>query len=463
MRGTLALALLLPLSFAAPARADESPLTLEEAFRLALRNHETFRISEEALFRVRLLRERAWALLLPTLRVEGTFTIFDQPDIFLDIGTGRRVTFLSKNAFGGLGTFAMTLFDARSLPALRQTAIAAKVAEENTVFTQADLLYEVARAYFGVLASQRLVEINRHTVQVNEEHLRDAQARLKAGELIKLAVTRAEIEVVRARRELDRAENALKAGQALLAYLVGKRAVGRLTRPELPRMPARSLAELKAEALRARRDLSALQRDIDNARKGLEVAWGAFYPSLNVLASSRATHVTGFAGRVITSQTLFTLGWTLYDGGIRYAELKEKHSLLRESILKHSQLSRSIEREVTQATLDLKTAESALFASKKELELARENHAMVMARFRAGLATTIEAVDAATALATAEASVLREELNRDTMRINLLRSIGADPIGSLTTTASRSSIVPLFRDPNVRAAGAAPAVPGGGR
>jgi outer membrane protein TolC len=463
MRGTFALALLLPLSVATPARADESPLTLEEAFRLALRNHETFRISEEALFRVRLLREKAWALLLPTLRIQGTFTIYDQPDLAFDLGGGRRVTFLSKNAFNGDGFFTMTLFDARSLPALHQTKIQARAAEQTTAFTQADLLYEVARAYFGVLAAQRLVEINRHTVQVNEEHLRDAQARLKAGELIKLAVTRAEIEVVKAKRELDRAENALKAGQALLAFLIGTRAVGRLTRPVPPATLRQGIPKLQAEALRARRDLAAAKHEIESARKGVDTAWGAFYPTLNVAATGHATHVTGFAGRILTAQTLFTLGWTIYDGGTRYAELKEKHSLLRESILKHSQLSRSIEREVTEAYLNLKTAESALFASKRELDLARENHAMVMARFRAGLATTIEAVDAATALATAEASVLREELNRDTMRVNLFRSIGADPIGSLTTTGSPSSIVPLFRDPNVRAAGAAPAASGGGR
>jgi outer membrane protein TolC len=448
MRRLFAVACLL---FAAPASAQENVLGLEDAFRLALGNHETFRITEESLRRVRLLQDRAWALLLPTLRVEGTFAIYDQ-EIAFDAGGGRKIVIQNKNAFGGLGTFAMTLFDARSLPGLRQTKVQAQSAEETTAFTKADLLYEVARAYFGVLAAQRLVEINKHAVALNEEHLRDARARLSAGELIKLAVTRAEIEVVKAKRELARAENALSAGYALLGYLIGVQGPHRLTRPKKAHLPDEHLQGLLVRAQRDRRDLIAARFDIESAKEGLDTAYGAYYPSLNLLASSRASQNTGFQGKLINSTTVLTLGWTLFDGGLRYADLKEKHSLYREAILKRSLLSRGIEREVRTAILDLRTAEAALFASQKELELARENHAMVMARFRAGLATTIEAVDAANALATAETSVLREELNRDTMQVNLLRAVGADPLAALTPGALFSSTPQGLRVPSRPAA-----------
>jgi outer membrane protein TolC len=459
MRGLLAVALWL---IATGASAGERLLTLEDAFRLALRNHETFRISQEALERVKILEDRAWALLLPTLRVEGRLTVYDQGLEFEFAGRGR-VVFQAKNEFSGFGTFAMTLFDARSIPGLQQTRLQRKSAEESTAFTQSDLLYEVGRAYFGALAAQRLVEINKETLKVNEEHLRDARARLQAGELIKLAVTRAEIEVVKARRELVRAENALAATQALLAYLVGVAGPFRLHRPRAPDLPAGSVQGLKAEALRSRRDLSAARHEIDVAKKGVDMAWGSYIPNLSLLSSARATESTGFLGKVITSNTLFTLGWTIYDGGLRYAELKEKRSLLREATYKHALLTRQIERDVETAFLDLKTAEAALFASQKELELARENHAMVMARFRAGLATTIEAVDAATALATAEASVLREELNRDTMRVNLLRASGADPLRSMATTVSRTEEDPRVRGVLRRAPDASPFTTAGGR
>jgi outer membrane protein TolC len=452
MKGVLAVAI---VAVATPGFAQERTLSLEDAFRLALNHHENFRITAEALRRVRLLQDRAWALLLPTLRVEGNFTVYDQ-EIAINLGV-QKFVIQPKNAFGGLGTFSMTLFDARSLPALRKTKIDAKSAEESTAFTQADILYEVARDYFGVLASQRLVEINKEAVKLNEEHLRDARARLAAGELIKLGVTRAEIEVVKAKRELTRAENALEAALAVLNFVIGAKGTYRLSRPGEPKLPPDNLEVLLSQAQRDRRDLVAANFDVESARKGLDTAYGAYYPTLNVLASGRASQVTGFQGKILNSWTVFTLGWTIFDGGTRYADVKEKHSLFREAILKQSLLSRSIERDVRTATLDLKTAEAALFASKKELELARENYAMVMARFRAGLATTIEAVDAANSLSTAEVSVLREELNRDTMRVNLLRSVGADPIAALAPGAMHGVAPQGLRVPNVEAAG------GGGR
>jgi outer membrane protein len=457
MRGLVVLGL---LCVGAPAWAEGEPLTLDQAFRAALKNHEGFRISEETLRRVRLLEDKAWALLLPTLRVEGNFTIYDRENAF-QLGS-QRIVFREKNMYGGLGTFGMSLFDARSIPALQQARISIKSAEETTAFTQADLLFEVSRTFFGALAAQRLVEINRHSLAINQEHLRDARARLAAGEFIKLAVTRAEIEVVRSQREVTRAENALSSSLVALSFLTGLKKVSRLARPTPPTMPAASVQGLCAQALRSRRDLQAAVHEIQSAQKGIDVAWGSFVPSLSVVASSRATPKVGFEQFAVNSQTIFTLGWTLFDGGTRYAELKEKRSLLREAILKHSQLSRSIEREVNQAFLELRTAEAALFASQKEMELARENHAMVMARFRAGLATTIEAVDAANALAQAEASVLREELNRDMMRINLLRAVGADPIASLTTSVSRSAARPLFGAPLGTAGVQAAMMPGGG-
>jgi outer membrane protein TolC len=457
MRGLVVLGF---LCLGAQAWGEGEPLTLDHAFRAALRNHEGFRISEEALRRVRLLENKAWALLLPTLRVEGNFSIFDRENAF-QIGT-QRIVFREKNNYGGLGTFAMSLFDARSIPALQQARISIKSAEETTVFTQADLLFEVSRTFFGALAAQRLVEINGHALTINQEHLRDAKARLAAGEFIKLAVTRAEIEVVRAQRELIRAENALSSSLVALSFLTGLKNVSRLARPTLPTLPGVTAEALSNQALRSRRDLQAAVHEIQSAQKGIDVSWGNFVPTLSVVANSRAAPRVGFEQFVLNSQTIFTLGWTLFDGGTRYAELKEKRSLLRDAILKHSQLARSIERDVKLSFLELKTAEAALFASKKELELARENHAMVMARFRAGLATTIEAVDAANALAQAESSVLREELNRDTMRINLLRSVGADPIATLTTSVSRSTALPLFMAPvNAPVVGTA-MIPGGG-
>jgi outer membrane protein TolC len=423
-------ALWLTVLWPAPrAHASEKLLTLSEAFRLALRNNESFGITEEGVRRVRLAYDKALALLLPTLRVEGTYTFYDT-ELAFDFGN-RRVVLQQKSQFGGLGTFTMSLFDARALPGLRQTKIQAKASEESTAFTQADLLFEVSRTFVSVLAAQRLVEVNRNAVIVAEEHLRDARAQAKAGTALRLAVTRAEIEVVKAQREHTRAQNGLEAAWVALRYLVGAPVRGALARPVPPSLGSRAVAELVVEAQRSRRDLRAAAREIESARKGLDVAYGSFYPSLGLLASSRATPATGLANRVLNSQTVFTLGWTIFDGGVRYAELKEKHSLLREATLKHQQLTRQIEREVRTARLELDTAEAALVTSRRELDLARENHGMVMARFRAGLATTIEAVDASTQLATAEVSVLREELNVDTMRINLLRATGVDPLAAL--------------------------------
>lgn len=424
-----------------PASAEERELTLGDAYRLALRNNETFRITDEVVTRARLAYDKALALLLPTLRIEGNYTFFDT-EIALDFGA-RKVILQQKNTLGGLGTFTMSLFDARALPGLRQTKKSARVVEENAAFTQQDLLYEVARAYLGVLASQRLVEVNRHTLKVAEEHLRDAAAQAKAGTTLRLAVTRAEIEVVKARREMTRAENSQEAAWVALSYLLGQPVRGRLVRPAAPTMPSSSVQGLVAEAQRSRRDLRAARSEIASAQQGISVAQGAYYPSLGLVASSRATQNTGFADRILNSQTLFTLGWTIFDGGTRYAELKEKHSFLREATLKHAQLTRNIEREVRAAILELRTAEASLLTSRRELELARENHGMVMARFRAGLATTIEAVDAATQLANAEVGVLREELAVDTVRVNLLRAVGAEPIAALAGDVGVVRPVPL--------------------
>jgi outer membrane protein TolC len=139
-----------------------------------------------------------------------------------------------------------------------------------------------------------------------------------------------------------------------------------MVRPLVPR-PDAEADLLETEALASRRDLKAAFHEIGLARRALETTRATLYPNLAVKAISRADQNTAFTGRVVNSQTVFTLGWSLFDGGLRYTELKEKHSQLREAKLRHDLLARNIRREVRLARLDLEAAEASLGASREEL------------------------------------------------------------------------------------------------
>ncbi|MBI3070648.1 MAG: TolC family protein [Deltaproteobacteria bacterium] len=413
---------------AVQAASDEAPaprvLTLRDAVREGLKRNEDIATARERVIRAKIATRKAIAALVPTLTAGGTFTHYNKEIAFTS--GGAPIVIQKQDQFGATGTFAMPLFDARTIPYIQKSLRVEEGAAEVASFTGAELAIAIARAYFAVLAAEERLRVAEQAVLTAKEYVTGIEHQVKAGHTIPLALRRVKIDLVRAERDRELADLAVKSAVEALSFLSGVTGPFRVETPPLPRVPAASSDALIATALARRTDVKATRLEIAAARNAIQEIRFGLFPSLSLVGNMKLTESTGFSGDIGSWNLTVNLAWTIFDGGQRYLDVKLRQSELREAELRERRLRRDIGREVRVAQNDLKAAEAALKASRDEKALAEENDAAVRARISAGLATAVEIVDANAALFNAGVAVVREELNRDLARVNLLRAIGAD-------------------------------------
>ena len=90
--------------------------------------------------------------------------------------------------------------------------------------------------------------------------------------------------------------------------------------------------------------------------------------------------------------------WTLYDGGKAKARRDEALALAGELLQRVEDMKRSVDLEVSIATLDLRSALQRLEVARSQVALAEEDYRMAEARYSAQVGTNIDVHDARVAL-----------------------------------------------------------------
>jgi len=415
-----------PAAAATAAARAPAPtvLTLAEALSRAEKNLPEFARSAERRVKAEMLWKRAVAAFQPKLALSASLTI--APPIESAVGSLRSAT-----GEAGSLSVTMSLFDARAFPAAtaaKRTRDAEKLLADRD---EAEARIVVARAYYGALAIAELVAVAHRAYESAKLHLDLAEARFGAGDAVRTDVTRARIELVKALADITRLETQDQAARELVAFLAGVDGEVALARPGEPPAPAAlapdaPLGDLEAAARAARPDLHAAAKTVEAARALKSAAWWALAPTLALSATASVTSDPSIFRPSPDYSLVLTVAWTLYDGGTRYADLEERRAALEVAEVLARSATDRVGLEVRGAARDLETARAVAASVAEEVTLARETLTLAEARFKGGLATGLEVVDASQALNDAEASRVREELNVQLLGLELLRALGDD-------------------------------------
>ena len=184
-----------------PASAGERTVSLQEAYNLALKNHEAVKVAGEGLYQLEQTRMKAVSNILPSLTADGSYTKFSeeksssliqnviQPDYSLNYSLRLSLPLYS----GG-----------KEWSALRQARHMIEAGERGLGITKEDVIVAVSYAYLGILKVQKEKEIKEADLKRAEEWSRVASARFKVGEVTKAAVLRADAETAGIQADLSR-------------------------------------------------------------------------------------------------------------------------------------------------------------------------------------------------------------------------------------------------------------------
>ncbi len=432
---------------ALPADVPSRPLTADEAALVALRRQPGVAAAQASVAAAQGRSRQALSGLRPSVSVSGSGT--DAASL-LSLGSGGGNSSSPTTGFQGTATLRQLLFDwnhTRDLAS--QTAAQEQAATENVTRVQSDLVLQVKQAFYTYVQNMRLIAVNESNLRNRQEHLAQAKARLRVGVGLPLDVVRAQTAVASAIFGLNVARNNASIARVNLAALMGidPRTPIQAAESDEPAVAVADVNALVATALKQRPEVRQAAAGLDATQFGLSAA-----------KSSNAPAIAGTAGFYTRSLSLPTrsnygtfgvvLQWTPFDSGLTAGRVREAQANATVAEAQAESVRLGVVSDVSQAYLNLRTAEQRVVTAESEITNAQESVRLAEGRYRGEVGTFLEVTDAQAALLAARTNRVNAQSAVDQARAALARAIG----GPLPVAAPAAPAV---------APAAAPAAPAG--
>lgn len=341
------------------------------------------------------------------------------------------------HVFGGNITVSMPLFNGRALPLLQNAYTAVDAVELAGDQARAALLLAVARAYYSSFTAKKMLAIAAEQRESATRHRDAVKERVALDAAAPLALRRAELDVIRAEQSVRSSEAAFRLATGALGSLLGlTESFDVIEPPPQVAIEAEGGAEeLLRRAYSSRHDLRAQKLALTIADRNRMDAWMQFLPSVNLVGRASATsNSQGFVSSPVSGALMVQATIPIYDGGTRYASLKESASKIREELLKVRQMEQKIEGQVRGNLDDLVLKQQALDLAREGVKVAEETRDQAQTLYEVGAATPLDVSDANLAVYVAELDLLRAELEVQQARLGLAYVVGVFP-GDLRAAA----------------------------
>lgn len=312
----------------------------------------------------------------------------------------------------------------------RQTLQAAVASQDLGVQT---VFLDAANAYFALLAAQGELAVAREVERINLQSFMAAEAKHAAavGDLTsKLQTQTAFAQAILAR---VRAEGAVRNAQGRLAVSVGES-------PERPlsvdaddaRLPdtdfVKGIGEMLEMAQQAHPELRAARARLEAARARSNAAGRAYLPTLSLSASRSYTGRDLAAAAPDIAQrddsVALQLAVPIFDGFARHYQVRAAEADVDLARADLKSVEQRVALEVWQAFQSLQSETEALASTEKLLGFATKSLEVAQGRFKAGVGSTLELLEAQRAMADAAQQRINALANWRATRLRLATSLG---------------------------------------
>ncbi len=421
----LKLATLLLLCCTAVASAQQKRWTLEECVTYAVENNLTIAQYELDLENARIDKSDAIGDMLPNLNVQTRTS--GNTGLVLDPTTNNLVSATIFSASNDL-TSTVTLFDGlrnvHRLNRARLNAIANQYRLDDLVD---DIRLNVANAYLRVLSNKESLKVFRAQYAVTEQDLKRTAELVESGvsprgDLLEIEATAANQE-----QQIVNAQNMVLISRINLAQLLQITDYENFDiADESFEVPPADILDnspktIFAKALTFRNDIRFSMSNVELARKDLEIAKGARYPTLGAFFNYN-TRYSDQTRDPITGQKIGFKDQLWINDGISYgAQLNipifngwsTRNGIRRSEIdvaraeMQLEQDKLDLENNINQAYVDVRNTAKTYEAAQKTLEARRLAYEYSRERYDVGLMNAFDYSQAQARVDNAEAEVIR--------------------------------------------------------
>ena len=311
----------------------------------------------------------------------------------------------------------------KNLSSARATESAALLSVEDA---RGLVVQAVANAYLLVIADASSLESVQAQMNTAQALLSRAADRESAGASPEIDVLRAELELKTQHQRFLVEQNQLEKDKLSLGRIIGLPAAQDFTiydRISFTPLPRFNQAEAQQKAREERQDYQCALRLVQAAEEAVAAARAEHYPTVDV---------NGFYGdggsRLGNSHSVFAvtaaIKFNLFDAGRIHANVQEARARLQQRSNELADLGGQIDAQIREAFLDIQTAAAQVDVAQSNLTVANKTLEQANDRFAAGVADTIELVEAQESVARADDALIAALYAHNVAKVSLARILG---------------------------------------
>jgi outer membrane protein TolC len=398
-------------------------LALADAVRLAVEKHPALRAAGHQAAAAAAGVTQARAGFLPRADFSEGVTRGDNPGYafvsLINQGRSTNSDFLPENVNHpnpltnwrtNIGGSLPLFMGGRTVLGYQQAELGRESAERGRDRVEQDVIFNVVRAYHGVLLAEEAQATVEAAVRTAEANLSAAEARHESGVAVASDALAARVRLARLKEEAIAAANQVRLARASLNDAMGVplsqsyRITGRLDLS-----PARydRLEGLETLAQEHRPDYRQAALEEQRLEKEVLRRKGAFLPTMHLMGNYEINNHQFSSDGQDSWSVGVVLNLNLFSGGADHAGLVEAQANRERAAALRERLASAIALEVRDAFLALQTARQRVVVARDAVLHAEESLRIVQDRYDAGLTTIVELLDSEMALTATRTNLTR--------------------------------------------------------
>ncbi|WP_310571908.1 TolC family protein [Gemmatimonas sp.] len=434
-------AVLIALLTVAATSASAQSLSYTEALQRVQDANERIRSAGAGVDRARADRDAARGRRLPEVSVAGRSTRIDD-DIVIDLDPIRQVILglhptvpsaaipsftqvVQRERFNNLTLNAsVPLFSGGRISAgIRAANAGIDVAREQERGTRHEVATELAQRYFGL----QLANENRLTREVTRDnmaqHVERARSLERNGQIARAERLRAEVALADTERDLQQAVREQRMASLALASTISSDTAIVPTTPLFRVGDIAPVDSFQAIAEKTSPILARLAAEQARAREATRAARGELLPTVGAFLQ-RELYTKDLTLLQPTWATGVALSVPVFQGGQRLNRIEAAHAVVRQVDFMRTRARRDIALLTASRYELVQQARDQLVSLEATQALAEESLRAQRVAFAAGLATSLDVVDAEQALARVRLGMLKARYDADIALAGLLEAAG---------------------------------------
>lgn len=414
--------------------AQERTLTIEESVALGLKNSKILHSSLMKAEYADAKSSEAAASLYPSLKFQAAYqTLSDVPEFKIPL-PGAVVSFpVILNNYNLKATLQQPLFTGWKLQGVANSAeYSAEASRRDFVKDKAELVYNIKSAYWNLYKAKEFKRVADENVNQIAAHLNDVENLSKQGMATNNEVLKVKVQFSNAKILESDAENNVQIATIAFNSTIGIPLTTEITTSSSLTPTSKEFPEVEkllTTAFTQRPDIQGMEWRVKASDAGVTAAKGGWLPQIFLTGNYYYSRPNQ---RIFPAQDEFKDTW---DVGVSLQfDIWNNLTALHQTTAAQAQyeqtkdalavLKDGVTLEVTQSYLNFKQAKQKIELSRLGVEQANENYRVTSEKFKSGLTTNSELLDAEVLLLQSKLQLTQALVDYELTQAKLEKAIG---------------------------------------